>query len=433
MQYKLSPYTARVVVNSRIYLYNSFTDHLLVLSSEIDMLLVKHVNQLDEIGVVHPDFFQALVQNRYIIPVDVEEWNEVLLTWEQEDNSSSKFSMIINPTLDCNMRCWYCYEQHDTSAYMSKETVCAIKELIKRKVSLPNLQGLNIDFFGGEPFLHYHKSIHPILEFAYDICEQQGVQLFVSFTTNGFLLSNSILDELGKFAKWGKIRMQITIDGNESYHNRTRTLKGKFPTYKKILQSIYHCVQRDIFVLVRFNYTQENISSYYDVIEDFVKLTAREREQITFTFHKVWQVPESDYLRQQVEQVRMAFKVEGFRVGSIEPFPGSRCYGDRENHIVINYNGDLYKCTAREFSLEAREGVLSADGELIWNDKYAKRMSLKRCPPICHSCCLFPVCHRGCTQNKIETSVALDKCLWGYTELQKRQILERKINIRLSH
>ncbi|HOH74428.1 MAG TPA: hypothetical protein PKW38_01450, partial [Paludibacteraceae bacterium] len=44
------------------------------------------------------------------------------------------------------------------------------------------------------------------------------------------------------------------------------------------------------------------------------------------------------------------------------------CYGDKKNQATINFNGDVYKCTARDFKPENREGVLMDDGTIEWND-----------------------------------------------------------------
>ena len=116
-----------------------------------------------------------------------------------------------------------------------------------------------------------------------------------------------------------------------------------------------------------------------------------------------------------------------------EPLSKERCYGDRENFIVINYNGDLYKCTARDFTPSNKEGLLTSDGELVWNDRYKLRIALKKCYPVCHRCMLFPICHAGCTQNKLETLLQDKECLYKYTENQKMKLLETKIEHRLKY
>lgn len=289
MFYKLSSYSTRVVVNSNIYLYNTFTDQVIALSTEIDELISKYKNNISKIKDLHPELFENLVQKGFFVEENLEEWKKVFLQWKAEDQAPEKFTMIIIPTLDCNMRCWYCYEQHNKTAYMSEKTLQSIKKLIERQTSNLELKGLNIDFFGGEPLLCYKKRIQPILEKAYDECLKSNKALYVSFTTNGFLLTPKIIEELNKYAKWGQVRMQITLDGNEILHNKVKCLGGIYPTYKKIVSNIQTCVQQNIKVLVRFNYTNENIDSFYDIIDEFEVLSPNDRKNISFAMHKVWQ------------------------------------------------------------------------------------------------------------------------------------------------
>lgn len=146
MFYKLSSYSTRVVVNSNIYLYNTFTDQVIALSTEIDELISKYKNNISKIKDLHPELFENLVQKGFFVEENLEEWKKVFLQWKAEDQAPEKFTMIIIPTLDCNMRCWYCYEQHNKTAYMSEKTLQSIKKLIERQTSNLELKGLNIDF-----------------------------------------------------------------------------------------------------------------------------------------------------------------------------------------------------------------------------------------------------------------------------------------------
>ena len=433
MNYSQSIFAARVVINSDIYLYNTFTDQLIAISAEVDKLIAQYKTNILALKEIHPNLLNTLIQGRFFIESTQEEWKEVYSKWETEDNSQEKLSITINPTLDCNMRCWYCYEQHNKAAYMSDRTLQSIKKLLERQTRNPNLKGLNIDFFGGEPLLCYRKQVKPIIEKAYAECYKQNKQLFVSFTTNGYLLSQKIVDELNEFACWGKVRLQITLDGNENLHNMVKSSGGINPTYKKIVSNIKMCVRNNIKVLVRFNHTDENVDSFYDVIEDFSELTHDERNNISFAFHKVWQVANSSTLEERQKKLSDAFLEANFNVEIPEPLSGTRCYADREKFIVINYNGDLYKCTAREFVPEKREGVLTSDGEILWNDKFKKRMDLKKCSTVCHRCVLYPLCHDGCTQNKIEASYQDGECPRKYTSAQKIRLLEKKVEYRLKH
>lgn len=432
MSYYYSIYTSRIVVNSNIYLYNALSDQLMTLSKDVDELISCHNSDLVSIKDMHPGLYDALIQGGFITNDDNEEWKKVISKWEKEDSNAEKFTMTINPTLDCNMRCWYCYEQHNRSAYMSDKTMHSIQKLIENKVHSSELKGLNIDFFGGEPLLCYENRIKPILETAYKSCIDQNKMLYVSFTTNGFLLVPVIVDELKRYTKWGQIRVQITLDGNETLHNKVKSSEGIPQTYKRTISNIHYCVKQNIKVLVRLNYTKKNVDSFYDVIDEFESLTIEERHNISFAMHKVWQETNTNDLETREKKLMEAFVNAGFTVDDREPLTGNRCYADRKNYIVINYNGDLYKCTARSFSPGLREGVLTDEGEIVWNERFRKRMESNKCYAICHKCNIFPICHAGCTQSKIENKVHDDICPLNYSDKQKTKLLEQKIEHRIN-
>ena len=104
-----------------------------------------------------------------------------------------------------------------------------------------------------------------------------------------------------------------------------------------------------------------------------------------------------------------------------------RCRDDAENQATINYNGLVYKCTARQFKSDNNEGKLTEDGQIIWNDKYFKRMSIKYGNSFCRSCKIYPICHGGCSQTKLEADT-IQGCLFGYSEKEKYDIVDGRLN-----
>lgn len=52
-----------------------------------------------------------LVQNGMIVEDNINEWENANSIYEasQKDNV---YRLTVNPTLNCNFRCWYCYETH---------------------------------------------------------------------------------------------------------------------------------------------------------------------------------------------------------------------------------------------------------------------------------------------------------------------------------
>ena len=82
-----------------------------------------------------------------------------------------------------------------------------------------------------------------------------------------------------------------------------------------------------------------------------------------------------------------------------------RCYADLISQAVINFNGNVYKCTARDFANHKPDGVLQNDGTIKWNNVFYKRMSSTTIENInCISCHLLPACWGPCSQKMIETN-----------------------------
>ena len=177
-----------------------------------------------------------------------------------------------------------------------------------------------------------------------------------------------------------------------------------------------------------------NLLSYADVLEDLEDIASGERELLNIDFQHVWQDNGEDtmkYLDRQ-EKLRERFVEKGFTVNELKHIDNSRCYADRKNHYTINYNGDVFKCTAREFSSNNREGVLTTEGEVIWNAKNEKREELKYGNDSCHQCNIFPICHGGCSQFKME-SMAISDCIRGYSQKDKEKIVNDRVDYIISN
>lgn len=140
---------------------------------------------------------------------------------------SRQLELILLPTEKCNFRCTYCYEDFAIGR-MGEEVITAIKSLIARRVQ--KLSALSISWFGGEPLLAKDIALD-IGKYAHDMCFQNGVSFSGGFTTNGYHLDAGLLGELDKI---NHRTYQITLDGDEEFHDRTRVLANGRGTFKKI-------------------------------------------------------------------------------------------------------------------------------------------------------------------------------------------------------
>lgn len=394
-------------------LYNCANNKLMVCVKDIKDLLESNIEKIDVISQIHLDLYNYLKNNRFIVDDTINEAEQYIENIKIEDQSKEFLSLTINPTLNCNLKCWYCYEKHLPNTFISAEVESSIKKMIGKCIS-ENLKYLHINFFGGEPLLEFDSFIYPLLQYINSLNLNNRFNFSVSFTTNALLLTlekSMLLKELNV-----PISFQIPFDGGREQHNLVKKAGDGVSSYDVILNNIQCVLEQGFNVLVRCNYTSKNIESFEELVEDMLKIGKDYQNQIAFSFQQVWQTKEEKDTHDKLNNVfkKLECGTVKFSVSSIS----ERCYADKENHIVINYNGDVYKCTARDFLSELREGVLLEDGTIEYNERYYDRMEEKYNIGNCMKCKIMPICNI-CTQKRLE-SFEENICFRGVTTDEQR-------------
>ena len=209
-----------------------------------------------------------------------------------------RLHLTINPTLDCNFRCWYCYEDHLSGSFMSADVVKAVKRFIDRSVSEPDLRRMVISFFGGEPMLYYGKIIKPLIRHSLDVCRSAGKNVDFYMTTNAWLFTPKVTDELDSMGV--RIGLQIPFDGGGQVHDKTKHLKDGSGTYAKVRDNAIYAARSGFPVTVRCNYTHDNILSFMQVAEDFRDVASLPGFEVRF--HRIWQEKEDAALRKNMRR-----------------------------------------------------------------------------------------------------------------------------------
>lgn len=114
-----------------------------------------------------------------------------------------------------------------------------------------------------------------------------------------------------------------------------------------------------IEIVLRINYTAQNMIGLPDIFCNFEDLSNEERQKITLSMNKVWQEKDTK-LGDEVKKYKHLAKQFGFKLPEawLADRVRNSCYADKENEAVINYNGNVYKCNARDFTDESKEGFL---------------------------------------------------------------------------
>lgn len=408
-------------------MFNTLTSKLLLLDPTlIELYKAANVNNnIDGLKGYHPIFFQKLIDGKFIIDNNVDETEEVRKIMNKIDGDESHYYLIINPTMNCNFKCWYCYESHIKSSRMSEKT---IQHIISHLTNVLNknekIKRVTIGWFGGEPLLHFENIMLPIMRQADKIVKEKKIFLGQNITTNGFLIREEMIPH---FKDYNLTTFQITLDGNHSMHDTVRFVSKNRGSYEDILSNIKLLVRSKLKVTIRINYTKATLENIEDIYDDLKDLSEDDLQYLDISFHQVWQ-DKNKNLNDRVDELIEFFRIRGIN-GRNSYIPNnlySSCYADKKNHATINYDGNVFKCTARDFNLKNREGVLTDSGEIEWNDKFYSRMEIKLRNKPCQSCKILPLCNGGCSQVAIEAE-GKDFCVYDYDEDIKREIVFRKV------
>lgn len=427
---KKSIYNTTIAINNKsALLYNARSDKFTLLTKEASNFIKK--NSADSIAKENSKLFNDLVLIKALVNNNTNEseilQNDIKAIIENND----EFELHINPTLDCNFNCWYCYENHIKGSQMDERIVEATKNFISSTImqKKSSLKRFHLSFFGGEPLLYFNRIALPLINQTQDICNKHNISFSVHFTTNGFLLNEKILNEL----KGINVSFQITLDGSKESHDKTRFLKDGTGSYEKICNNIKNIAQHKLCTCLRINYTSQNIESIASIVSSFNCIPLESKKYINIDFQRVWQDSDKDITdNQRVEQTLAAlfkdFRESGFnvsyhRVQNSALFP---CYGDKRNNVLINYDGNIYSCTARNFTPSNSEGTLLLNGDIQWKeDSKNKRIASKFSRAICHRCRIAPICGGGCTQLSLEAKDT-EGCPRGLSEADiDKLILDR--------
>lgn len=66
----------------------------------------------------------------FIIDDTLDEVGKMVDIGKNVNEGLSQYRLIINPTMNCNFRCWYCYETHLPNTKMTNEMIERVRKLI---------------------------------------------------------------------------------------------------------------------------------------------------------------------------------------------------------------------------------------------------------------------------------------------------------------
>lgn len=373
------------------YIHINFMDDTYLLLDEYAHNLYTLTECPSDIMSESPELYNALCDNGFIISDDTDEFAITEMRKQEERYDRNLYHIIVNPTLDCNLSCWYCYEHKKQGSKISRDVLEGIKKNIEFHYTQYPFKTLKLSFFGGEPFLCF-DAIDELSTFADEFCQKRGLEFLLDFTTNGTLLTRSQIERLSKYPCF----FQITLDGNRKQHNKIKFVSDKSAdTYDLTLNNI-KMIDRlipDHFTFVRINFDRRTLVEFDDILNEIKTL---DRKKTKVILKRIWQVDSNIVDKNLVLDTIQKLFDNGFDVDYYTQ--GGLCFAERQNELVINFDGQVFKCTTIEnFDKENSYGQLDTEtGEVKWDVNrlaYAvKDMTIEKCK----QCRLYPSCYGPC-------------------------------------
>ena len=158
-----------------------------------------------------------------------------------KNNSKVVKALCLHVAHTCNLNCSYCFasqgKYHGDRALMSFEVgKAAFDFLIKNSGERRNLE---VDFFGGEPMMNF-EVVKQLVAYAREVEGQYNKNFRFTFTTNGVLLSEEVMDFLNKEMS----NVVLSLDGRREVNDHFRRDYAGRGSYDTIVPKFQRLVEK---------------------------------------------------------------------------------------------------------------------------------------------------------------------------------------------
>ena len=330
-------------------------------------------------------------------------------------------SLVITPTLRCNFKCFYCFEnvnirKNDDS--INIETQNDIINFIEKSIIENQIKTVKITWYGGEPLIQ-QKIIFIMQRKINELCIFHNIKSYSTIVTNGILLSQETCTLLFEH---GIRRVQVTIDGPEHIHNKRRYYPvNPSNNYNQILENILNA-NHNIRFQIRINIDKTNKDVIFDLIDDLIKRKIwPHKKNVTLSTAQVESANQTDLSKEEfyVLQDRIRYymmrkyseinphQADKVKLNFFYPKLGIKVgcgYGVFRNSWVISYNGDVFRCWEsigqKENKVGTMKDLLKDFGRSIFDKIKLDNQTFENWG--CFDCKFFPICKSICPWDFIK-------------------------------
>lgn len=129
-----------------------------------------------------PELCEQLLTFGFVVPEGTNEL-EVIRERYWRARRETPMTLTITTTMDCNLGCYYCYEER-SSSQLAEGDIAAIVERAERQLLASRRSTLHVDWYGGEPMLNL-RMLEQGSEALQALCARLGVKYGASIVSNG--------------------------------------------------------------------------------------------------------------------------------------------------------------------------------------------------------------------------------------------------------
>lgn len=380
--------------------------------------------------------------------------------YQELRNTMPIYNAVINVTDNCNLRCPYCFTECNKRVIDMGTMKAAIGFIINEIERIPGTEAKpGINFFGGEPMLHYDDIIVPTVEWAEESGIRDKYKMSFGMTTNGTLLTEERLQWLADH----EVNILLSIDGDKETQDSQRPGPNGTSSFDILAPKLPLIIK--YFPLVTFRSAIEpyNVDKMFDNY-----LFARSNNFINYfitpNVHADWSLENIEKAMEQLSLI--GFTMYRDITNGIQPLVWNELltaiktcfFPHNDNEISFNHcgigtntmgvsaNGDINGCQEHNTYVEHDifhignifTGIDSVKHRrLLAAFKEQKHPVCKEMPHLCDNCSFYNDCaHNYCPSHNLTRGVAaiensLVTCMWkrfvkdlAYTILE--QIVEDK-------
>ncbi len=298
----------------------------------------------------------------------------------------NKPHFTITPTMECNARCFYCYEDGVRCGKMQQEDC---EDIIRFLKTLDCSQGIDLTWFGGEPLMNQEW-----MDYFSESLEKAGIEFSAFIITNGSKIDDTTIDKM--IHKWKIQDVQITLDGSyEEYSSRKAYVDQDDAIYYRILQTVGKLARKGISVQLRMNIDRNNRESILNAVTDINELFKDNSRVkcypafLTGTDEPLTEKEKIDFIKKMIEISQRKFNVNEF----LYRLPRTKaCYYFQRNAYSIDVNGNVFICEHMLGHEQQSIGNIKTEITTIRRKQSGKRKE-------CQKCVFLPKCQGGCMDS----------------------------------